>query len=240
MPAGLPRPGYEISFIKNMHKLVYYLYLIPMFVSAIASLKAFRLGWPLPLRFFSVFLITTLAVEILANCWKFWMHSTGYWSFSENNLWIYNYYLVPQYVFYFYFFKQFLKPGLLHNTIWVLAVLYVLFSMANLLFIQKALAINYFTIIAASFIVVILTTAYIRQLITDDNILQLKKQPLVWISVGALIFHAGVLPYFIYSNSLNNSNIGLSLLLFYIVLVLNILMYTLYAIAFLCTKKYHT
>lgn len=213
---------------------------MPMFVSAIASLRAFRLVWPLPLRLFSVFLITTLAVEILANCWKFWLHSTGYWSFTESNLWIYNYYLVPQYVFYCYFFKQFLKPGLLRKIIWTVTVLYVLFSITNVLFIQKAMTVNYFTIIAASFIVVLLTTAYMRQLITDDNILQLKKQPLVWISVGALVFHVGVLPYFIYSNSLNNGNMELSLLLFYIVLVLNILMYTMYAIAFLCTKKYHT
>jgi hypothetical protein len=53
-----------------------------------------------------------------------------------------------------------------------------------------------------------------------------------------LLFHLAALPYFVCINYLSGSNIKLALTLFTIILFLNILMYSMYLIAFLCGRPF--
>src|SRR5258706_11384543 len=79
-----------------MHKLLSYsyIYLIPLLLSAIFSLKSFRLNWPKPYKLFSIFLCLTLIVELFAISWKWYLFKTDYWNYSKSNLWIYNAFLL--------------------------------------------------------------------------------------------------------------------------------------------------
>ena len=66
-----------------------------MLLSAIFSLRAFRLKWPKHLRVFSIFLLSTLLVEIFSIAWKWELHKSGGW--GPTNLWIYNAFLPIRY-----------------------------------------------------------------------------------------------------------------------------------------------
>lgn len=213
-------------------------YLLPLLVSAITSLNAFRLGWPVAMKLFSVFLFTTLSVEIFAVLWKYQWHSTRWWDYSPNNLWLYNIYLFPQYMFYIYFFNETLKLKSIKSYVTIIAVLFGLLSLSNLLFVQRLFSIDYFTIIAANLIMIFFSILYFILLMKAETVVKLSVQPLLWISIGTFIFHLGSLPCFILYNSIFSENMAVASSLFRIIVSLNFIMYFFYAIAFICTKIY--
>ncbi|MBO9573379.1 MAG: hypothetical protein J7497_14400, partial [Chitinophagaceae bacterium] len=86
-----------------MPKFIQFLYLIPLALSAVISLKAFRLSWPRAFQLFSIFLIGTLLVELFAVNWKSWMYETTWWSYANSNIWVYNIYYLPSYLVYYIF-----------------------------------------------------------------------------------------------------------------------------------------
>jgi hypothetical protein len=220
-----------------MPKFIYYIYLLPLLLSAVFSLRAFRLNWPSLYKHFSIFLFSTLFIEGFAICWKLFLHSSV-GNYSMSNLWIYNCYLIAQYLFYLYFYYLATRNSNVKRWIVALAGIYFLFSLINVIFIQPIHTVNSYTIIAASLIMLFLTLTYFIELLRDKEIKNLTSEPLVWISIGAFIFHIGNLPFFIFLNTLNKTNLSLALTLFKIILILNSLMYSFYAIAFLCQPKF--
>ncbi len=217
---------------------LYHIYLLPLAFASLSSLSTLRLDWPKPFRLFCPFLFATLLVEIFAIAWSKGLHTTSWWNFSRNNLWIYNIYLVPQYLFYIYFFSKNLRSPRFRITGFCLAILYTFFTVYNLVWQQGLFVINYMTIILANFIVILFVVLYFIQLMKAKIVLRLSRQPLFWISTGAFIFHLGCLPCFILYNYVSSMDEILATSLFRIIVILNFIMYTLYSIAFLCTKKY--
>lgn len=215
------------------------IYLITMSLSAITSLNAFRLGWPLALKLFSVFLFVTLSVELFAVSWKYQLYHTPWWHYNKSNLWLYNSYLIPQYLFYIFFFSRITKlpkAGLLSV---LLFVGYGLLGLGNLLFVQGFHTVNYFTIIAANLIMIFFCINYFITLMKADTVVRLRTQPMFWITVGAFIFHLGSLPCFVLYNAIFEKNMAVASFWFIATItVSNFIMYLFYAIAFLCTLKY--
>lgn len=216
------------------------IYILPLFLSAIVGLKTFRLQWPFAMKGFSVFLITTLIVELFAISWKYGLCQTKWWHYTPNNLWIYNIYLLPQYLFYIYFFSNRIQQPLYKYIVPIIAVAYLTLTLINLLFIQGLFAVNYISIIAANLIMIFFSISYFISLLKAESVVRLSKQPLVWIAVGAFIFHLGSLPCFVLYNSIFSENMVIASSLFRIIISLNFIMYLTYAIAFLCTQKYPT
>src|SRR5579862_8186747 len=93
---------FVIPYIGLVQKLLSYnyIYLIPLVISAFASLRSFRLARLKPYRLFSLFLMTSLLIEIFAISWKWWLHQTGLWNFPISNLWIYDAFLTVQLFFF--------------------------------------------------------------------------------------------------------------------------------------------
>jgi hypothetical protein len=225
----------RIEYFRRMQKVLQHIYILPLFISMLLSLKSFRLSWPAPYKIFSLLLICISVIEIFALLWKYILYNNvGYGGFSNSNIWLYNCFLVPQYLLYLYVYHQVIKSKLLKRTILIAGVVYSLFTLVNILFFQSINSINSFPIIAASIIILFLTSGYFEQLRKEKEIMRLTSQPMVWISLGAFIFHAANLPYIISLNYLIHNNIPLAIALFYIYLGLNCIMYTFYSIAFLC------
>lgn len=219
-----------------MPKFVHFLYLLPLCLSVIFSTKAFRKKWAKPYRLFSIFLIVTLITEVFAISWKLFLHHTGYWSYTKSNLWVYNIYLVPQYLFYFLFFSTVLDNKFLKKASYPLAIIYFLFGLATMCFLQLMKQLDTYTIIAGSFLVLFCTVSYFIQEINRKEPVPVTTDPLFWISIGSFLFHTVSLPYFISINYLSRTNLPMAIALFNILLVLNILMYSFYLIAFLCNN----
>lgn len=219
-----------------MPKFAHFLYLLPLCLSGIFSIKAFRKKWVKPYRLFSIFLIVTLIIELFAISWKLFLHQTGYWNYTKSNLWIYNIYLVPQYLFYFLFFSAVLDNKFLKKASYPVAILYFVFGLANMFFLQLMKQLDTYTIISGSVLVLFCAVSYFIQEINRQEPARVTADPLFWISLGSFIFHTVSLPYFISINFLSRTNLPMAIALFNILLVLNILMYSFYLIAFLCNN----
>jgi hypothetical protein len=206
--------------------------MLPLFISALLSLKALRPNWPVYYRWFSALLIFVLLAESFAIWWKYYFSFSSH-AYTAHNLWIYNVALVPQYLLYMTFYYQVIRSPMVKRWIIAAGGFYFLFALANSLFFQSIHSVQANVLLVAYAIVILLTVVYFEQVRKDNEIIKLASHPLVWISLGALIFHSGDLPYMISLNYLNR-NLKLATALYYIHLILNCVMYTLYIIAFLC------
>lgn len=215
-----------------MLNAVYLVYMIPLSLGAVFSLKSFRLKWPGPYRRFSVFLCSTLGMESFALCWKFFLYRLG--GSNPSNTWIYNIYLIPEYMFYYFFFNSYLNKGWAKKICRLLVIFFTTFSIVNIGWIQELHNLDTYTIITGNLLVIFLSLAYFIQTLHEKNFKKQSSDPLFWITTGSFIFFTGSLPYFIFMNYLVTHNIPLALALFNILLILNTFMYTFYLIAFLC------
>jgi hypothetical protein len=224
-----------------MHKAIYYIYVIPLFLSAISSLRAFRLKWPLAYRWFSVSLFLTLLIEVFAILWKdyLYLHKTSYWNFSNHNIWIYNISFTPQYVFYFFLYSKETNLALVKRVTRILIPCFIIFTTLNIVLIQGLYVANTYTLIVCCFIMLWLIASYFFQLLRQKEIIQLHREPLVWISIGAFFFHLGCLPFYIWFNTLVTASMLKAYSFLSIEVVLNSIMYSTYLIAFLCRKNFH-
>lgn len=216
-----------------------YLYLIPLTASMICSLKTWRDRWAGSYRVFSVFLTATFLMEIFAVSWKLGLHSTAYWDFPKQNLWIYNLYFIPEYLFYIFFYSSVSENRKQGKSGWYLAIVFAIFSLANIFMIQGIEQLDTFSIILGSGILIACAASYFIQELNRKIPRAVGREPLFWISLGTLVFHAVSLPYFIFINYLSRTNLSLEMALFNILLILNILMYICYLIAFLCKNPVH-
>lgn len=83
------------------------------------------------------------------------------------------------------------------------AVIFISFSFVNLFFIQK-LALNSYTNIFYSFIVILYCLLYFYTLMRDLPSLYLHHLPMFWFNSALLIFHAGVFFLFAFTSYLVN------------------------------------
>jgi hypothetical protein len=217
-----------------MIKIMQHLYLIPMLVSAILSLKAFRLRWPLAYKIFSVLLFIALITEVAANLWHYYLYNFSGMHYSNNNAWIYTSSFIPQYILFFFVYHQALHSKLIKSLVVIVSLLFSLFVIINAWFIQKAFLINSNTHIAADCIMLLLIFSYFEQLRKEKEIVKLSDQPMVWISLGAFIFHLLNIPFLLMINYLNKSLPSVALAFFYVYLLFIFVSYVLYSKAFLC------
>jgi len=222
-----------------MLNFVIYIYLVPLSLSAIFSIKSFKNKWAKPYRLFSIFLIVTLFTELFAVSWELFLHQTAYWGYSKSNLWIYNLYLIPQYLFYFTFYSSVLDNQFLKRIRTATIVIFTIGGLCNVVFIQSIHQLNTYTIIAGSILVLIGSLSYFKQELDKKVPALVSKHPLFWIALGSFTFHTVSLPYFIMINYLSKAYLPMAISLFYILLTLNTLMYLLYLIAFLCNNPSH-
>ena len=208
-----------------------YIYLIPLLLSAIFSLRCFGLKWPRQYRIFSFFLLLTLLAEITAVTWKKYLHQN--WGYTNNNLWVYNAFHVIRYPLFILFYYKMLKPASIKRMISYVGPVIVFFSILDLFVIQGPLEMNNYTVVVTHIFSVVLSFLFFRQVMLEAEIVHLSTHPLVWISLGSLIYCSGAVPWFmIYNYALKFPNIAV--MLWTIHNVLNIFLYTFYLIAFLC------
>lgn len=222
-----------------MPRWVLYSYMVPLCLSAIFSLKTFRLKWPAPYRSFAIFLWLTLLSEGLAISWKLGLHKTEWWSFSRSNAWIYNLYFIPEYLFYCWFFNSILDQPQFKRSFKYVFGTYLVLTVSNLLFFQGFNQLNTYNIIAGNLLVVIYSSGYFLGELNRKQPERVSNTPLFWLSLGAFIFFTVSIPYFISINYLSRTNLPLAIALFNILLSLNVLMYSFYLIAFLCRHPFH-
>ena len=208
--------------------------MLPLFISMLLSLKTFRLKWPAPYKTFSILLLSVFFVELAAIVWAYYFTFRKGRSYGPSNLWLYNVFLIPQYLLYMAVYYQVLRSATIKRILIGIGIGYTIFAVVNMLYFQNIQSIDSFTLAMASSIVILMTVTFFNQLLKEKEIIDLGTHPMVWISIGAFIFHSACLPYILSLNYLIRTNLPLAIALFYIFLSLNCIMYSLYIIAFLC------
>jgi hypothetical protein len=85
--------------------------------------------------------------------------------------------------------------------------------------------------------ILLLVVFYFLNLMKNEKIVFFYRQPLFWISFGLLIGYITIIPLFTLRNGLNKQHIELLTTYWKIGIILNCIMYLLFSISFLCTKK---
>jgi len=217
-----------------MEYFLYYMYLIPLFFSAVFSIKAFVQKWPRPFRYFSIFLLLTLVVEVFAILWKWGLCKTAYWNYSTSNLWIYNAFLPLRYLLLLAFFHGIITLPRVRQAMRFVAAPFLIFAAINYFFIQTPHRVSTYTIICCSTLTILACLAFFFGTLRGKDLGDMRKSSEVWIWLGTLLYHAGTLPLFIFFDYLIREHYSWALAYFHINDALNIIMSLSYLISFLC------
>lgn len=152
------------------------------------------------------------------------------------NLWLTNLLYLIFFPTCFYIYHQMVESVRYKWCIKLFAILYLLISLVNWIFIQDfIMSWSELPFITGSMMLVVTIIFYFIELLRSEKIIVFHRTLLFWISVGLLLFHTGTLPF---SAQIN----GYALIpgihkLFLIIYILAITMYVLFTIGFIWSKK---
>ncbi len=213
---------------------IFPLYIYFIFISFVASCLVYFRREPAPvyLKAFPPYLLATLIAESIGSY---------FYSIQKNNLALYNFFTVFEFCFYLWVISQIIYNGMARRVISVVMVLYAIGAVVNIIFIQKMQAFHTFTYAIGCLLIVAACVYYFFELFRLPKAVKLVNTPAFWICSGLLFFYCCGFPLYGFTNFL----IGISTLIITnfmaIITILNIFLYSIFTIAFLCqlkTRKY--
>lgn len=210
-----------------MDEISIYVYFIAL--SFLVSLTIYFSGKPIPfhLKIFPPFLASTLTVESTSQ----YLAARG-----VNNIALYNFFTTFEFGFYLYFISLVVHSRTAKKIIYATIVLYSLAAVANILFYQGMKIFHSVTYAVGCLLVVIFGIYYFLELFRVSRSLRLKYNPTFWICSGLLFFYCCSFPLYAFINYWSGIQIVVDSFddIFNIV---NIFLYLLFTIAFLCIRS---
>lgn len=200
-------------------------------VSLLVSLLVYHKKNSLYLKLFTPFLFLTLIAEVYGS----WLYTIG-----KNNVALYNFFSTFEFCFYLLVISLLIKNKRVKKTILIVKVLYAFAAVINILFIQKMRTFHTTTYAVGCLLIVIFCIYYFWELFRFPESGKLLHNPAFWICTGLLFFYCCGFPLY----ALINQWGGISRLILenftQIFTILNIFLYSLFTIGFLClrTRKY--
>lgn len=206
------------------------LFIYFMAISFFASLTVYFINKPaeLYLRIFPPFLLASIIIELL-----------GYYlaSISKSNVFLYNFFSVMEFCFYFYVISLIIANVRMKKIVRIAIILYALAATINILFIQGMKMIHTITYSIGCLLVVIFCIYYFLELFRLPRSVKLHSNPAFWICSGLLFYYCCGFPLYGLFNYLMKIS-DLFVRNFYtIITILNIFLYSLFTIGFLCRIK---
>jgi hypothetical protein len=198
-----------------------YLYFITLSVAA--GLLSLRNKLMLPLKLFIIFLCYTLANEVVALFIK------------GSNHWLYNIYYYIRFPLLSLIYLQLLVTPVLKKIIIGFLISLPLWFAISFYYIGGFYKLHTPTMLAGSVAVVYMSTSYLYELLRYPDEDSLFRKPFFWISTGLLFYFLGIVPYIGSINYLVKKHMDLAMRLYYIIYILNVVMYTLFVVAFIST-----
>lgn len=208
-----------------MNLLEPYTYFIAL--SLLASLFVYRLRGSLYLKLFPPFLFLTLVTEI---------YSTYLSDIGKNNAPIYNFFSALEFCFYLTVISFIIKNKKTARIIHVITLLYAVVACINILFVQKIKTFHTTTYSGGCLLVVAFSIYYFYELFRMPGSGKLEYNPAFWICTALLFFYCCGFPLYGLVNLWSSSWTLMVKSFTMITTVLNIFLYCLFTIAFLCTR----
>jgi hypothetical protein len=146
---------------------------------------------------------------------------------------VYNTWVIASNIFYFLFFLSKIKELKLRKVSISMLVIFVLFTVINILFFK-----NYFneSLIYINILGKILTSViimiYYTEVLKSNDLLYFQKSLFFWISIGVLLYNIGFVPVFIIAELIDFTGIFR-----YIAFALNIILSLCFITGFIVSKK---
>lgn len=186
---------------------------------------------PYYLKYFSIFLLVTLVIE----CYSFYL-----WYLGKTNVKLYNFFTAFEFCFYLFFLRLIIGNAGVKTIIRYTLLVYLFITLINILFFQTSVF-HSITYSIGCLLIVIFCIYYFFELFRRSTSVNLIGEPAFWICSGLLFFYCCSLPLVGAVNFLSQIPLILRNNMQRILNVMNVLLYTLFTIAFLCklrTRKY--
>lgn len=210
------------------------LYIYFIAISFLVSLTVYlnRRQTPLYLLLFPPFLITTLTVEIIGARLS---------DRQQPNVWLYNFFTVFEFCFYLLLVSFIIGNHKMKLVLRYTLLLYAMAASGNIIFIQRIGAFHTVTYSIGCLLIVAACVYYFFELFKIPQAIKLKNTPAFWICSGLLFFYCCGFPLYGLTNFLSSISALVIKNFYAIIIILNIFLYSLFTIAFLCrlkTRKY--
>jgi hypothetical protein len=202
---------------------LYIIFIIVSFFASILGLQVKENRTPVLISF-SFFLFLSAVAEVIG------------WEMSEryiSNLALYNFFTMFEFLFYLFFFRSVFSSSRMKKIILIAIVSYFICDLVDIFFIQKG-SFHSYTYVLGCTLVVIFSITYFNFLFRFPETGSLAKNPFFWIGIGLLFYYTCTLPRYGLQNFITNIAPYYDNLLTLIGDLLNIVLYSLFSIGFLC------
>jgi hypothetical protein len=200
----------------------YYFIALSMLIGFVTSV---RKRGPIYLRLFPFFLLVTLATELWA--WRLFLY-------GHSNAALYNFLSVTAVLFYLNVVREECHSPKAKKVILWAMIMYAIVSLSNIFFVQKIHVFHTMTYSLGCLVIVVTSLYYFYELFQVPRSIDLKREPSFWIVSGLVFYYVCTLPILGAFNYLYTFPDVISTSIEQIITILNVLLYSLFAIAFLC------
>lgn len=179
-------------------------------------------------RGFIPFLITSLVLEILT----YKMVLKG---LSTTN--VYNFSSILEICFYLWILMSIIENKSIKRSLLVCEIFYPIICISDIYFYQKLNGFHTITYALGCFLIILFSIIYFYQLFAKPKAIILTKEPAFWICTALLLFYSVTFPMFVFVNFMKDFPPIIANNLQYLIIVLNVFLYLLFSIAFLCRIK---
>jgi len=180
------------------------------------------------LKLFPPFLLATFVAETFGSYLS---------ALKKPNVAIYNFFTVFEFCFYLYIISLIISNKKMKKTLLVTIAVYSTTAVMNIVFFQGMNAFHTVTYAFGCLIIVGACMYYFFELFRFPNSVDLKTNPAFWICSGLLFFYCCGFPLFGFTNLISGISRLIIRNLYSIIVILNIFLYSLFTIGFLCRLK---
>lgn len=217
----------DYLYLNKLYSLLAKIYTVIIGLGFLVSLISFRRRFPKHLRFFSILLGITFAVEFFC---VFLFKRLG---FSSNHQ-VYNIFMLFEFCAYGLYYLYILTIPWGRILIRVFLVLFPVFWFYSVFYVFGLNNWNSHISVMGSLFTVAISAAYYYQLFTQQTLVKLHRHPEFWIATGMILFYASNLSYVGILNYLNENYKQLARELLVVLQVLVSVMYLIFLYAYVC------
>jgi hypothetical protein len=212
--------------INLLSDIFLYIYFATVVVAALIG-TLYRKSFPYPLNWLWIYLWLDVFIELFVYTLRL---------FKISFFWSYNAFGPVEYFFISWLYLEYYQSAIEKNTIKILYLLYTFFVIYYMIYLN---GFNEFHVVfvVRSMLMAALSLYYFLKIYRSDQILEITRSPLFWISTGLFIFCTGSIFTMGLGTSLIRFNGPLGQLVYLLNPLLNIYLYTLFIVSFSCSRR---